>query len=195
MPSEDKFHHGNLRAALIAEGVQAVEQGGEVSLRDLARRVGVSATAAYRHFADKDAFMAAIAETGFSDFAARMESAVEPGAPAASRITEQAWAYMTFARERPAMFRLMFMEDLPFARGGAAPMPAARRAFETLEDAVRAAVPDADADTLRRGVLRIWAVLHGYVSLYLAGRLNDATDGTREGLQAIMAPVVGTLGA
>ncbi|MGL4234954.1 TetR/AcrR family transcriptional regulator [Tabrizicola sp.] len=193
MKREDKFHHGNLHAALIAAGVEALESGGEVSLRDLARRVGVSPTAAYRHFADKSALMTAIAETGFADFAARMERAAGAGQPPQARIMDQAWTYMTFARERPAMFRLMFADDLPFAQGGTADMPAAQHAFQTLQETIHAANPAADAGQLRGGVVRFWAALHGYVVLYLAGRLDNEKDGTRAGMEAVIGPVIATL--
>ncbi len=191
---EDNFHHGNLRVALIAAGVEALEAGGEVSLRDLARRVGVSPTAAYRHFADKSALMSAVAEIGFADFTDRMEKAAgSVDQSPRSRIVEQAWTYLSFARERPAMFRLMFADDLPFARGETSAMPAARQAFASLEDTVRAANAEADAETLRNGALRIWSSLHGYAGLYLSGRLDNVRDGTRQRMEAVIGPLIGTL--
>jgi AcrR family transcriptional regulator len=190
---EDSFHHGNLRAALIAAGVEALEAGGEVSLRDLARRVGVSPTAAYRHFADKSALMTAVAETGFADFSTRMARAATPGLTPDTLILEQAWTYLTFARERPEMFRLMFADDLPLARDGTTDMPTARDAFQSLQSAVRAINPAAEADRLRSGVLRVWAALHGYAVLYLAGRLDNGRDGTRPALEAVLRPVIATL--
>ncbi len=190
---EVSFHHGNLRATLIAAAVGTLEAGGEVSLRDLARRAGVSPTAAYRHFADKSALMTAVAETGFADFADRMAEAAKGDLPPRARILDQSWTYLTFARDRPAMFRLMFADDLPLARGEQTDMPAARRAFQTFQDTIRLAMPTADAAQLRTGVLRVWAVLHGYVVLYLAGRLDNAADGTRPALEAVLGPVISAL--
>jgi AcrR family transcriptional regulator len=191
--NEAGFHHGNLRAALIEAAVVALEAGGEVSLRDLARRVGVSPTAAYRHFADKSALMTAVAESGFADFSARMGRALTPDALPGPRMLDQAWAYLTFARDRPEMFRLMFADELPLTDGGTSDMPAARDAFQSLQATIRAINPKADDHRLRSGVLRVWAVLHGYVVLYLAGRLDDDRDGTRAALEAVLEPVIATL--
>jgi AcrR family transcriptional regulator len=190
---EDRFHHGNLRAALIAAGVEALESGGEVSLRDLARRLGVSPTAAYRHFADKSALMTAVAETGFADFSERMARVATPDLPPAARMLDQAWAYLTFARDRPEMFRLMFSDDLALAQGATAEMPAAREAFQSLQATIRAINPAADGDGLRNGVLRVWAALHGFVVLYLAGRLDNDRDGTRATMEAVLGPVIAAL--
>ncbi|MCC2105214.1 MAG: helix-turn-helix transcriptional regulator, partial [Hyphomicrobiales bacterium] len=64
---QSSYHHGDLRAALVAEGMRQLggEGAGDLSLRGVARAVGVSATAVYRHFPDKDALLSAIAEEGF----------------------------------------------------------------------------------------------------------------------------------
>src|SRR6185503_17019443 len=95
------YHHGELRPALLRAAAKVLEAEGReaVSLRDLARRAGVSHAAPYRHFADREALLAALAEEGFVLLAAELE-----GKPR----REQAVAYVRFALANPGRFRLMF---------------------------------------------------------------------------------------
>ncbi|MBN8617163.1 MAG: helix-turn-helix transcriptional regulator, partial [Deltaproteobacteria bacterium] len=76
---QDAYHHGDLRNSLVEEAVRVVEREGleAFSLREVARRVGVSANAAYRHFADKDALLGAVASHGLGVLARRMREAME----------------------------------------------------------------------------------------------------------------------
>ncbi len=100
------YHHGNLGPALIAAARQLLDASGPgaVSLREAARRVGVSATATYRHFNDKDHLLAAVAAEGYREFAERLRNA-EAGEDGFSGI---GIAYIEFALEHPGLFRLMF---------------------------------------------------------------------------------------
>lgn len=102
------YHHGDLRPALLAAAAQALEKDGPdgISLRELARRAGVSHTAPYRHFADRQALLAALAEEGFATLAAELD-----GKP----WRDQAVAYVRFALAHPARFRLMFARPMPDA--------------------------------------------------------------------------------
>lgn len=181
----EAFHHGNLRAALMAEarGVLAETGRSDVSLRDLARRVGVSPMATYRHFADKDALLAAVAEGGFAELADALEAVGAAAAPAC--VLAMGRAYVAFARAEPALYHLMFAE-----RFGQAPadQPNAGRAFGQLQSAIVACNPAADA----AATIRLWSVVHGYCSLLLAGRLV-AGSMTVEFLDDVLAPVIQTL--
>jgi AcrR family transcriptional regulator len=109
---EKSYHHGNLRAALIEAGLAALEQSetAELSLRAIAREVGVSANAAYRHFADKEALLNALAAEGFRRFAAHQAQAQAQSRHADTKEARAAAgkAYVHFARDNPALFRLMF---------------------------------------------------------------------------------------
>lgn len=102
------YHHGDLRAALLDAADALLDQGGDgaVSLREAARMAGVSATAAYRHFADKEALLAALALRGFEAFGAAMAAAVAVGD--VSPHVARGRAYLRFALARPGRFRLMF---------------------------------------------------------------------------------------
>src|SRR5689334_12922453 len=94
------YHHGNLRAALLAEAVRVLAEAdaATLSLRDLARRLGVSHAAPYRHFADKDALLAAIAQQGFELLTAELETAaaLHPDEPL-RQLADTGWAYVRFA--------------------------------------------------------------------------------------------------
>jgi AcrR family transcriptional regulator len=100
------YHHGNLKPALIsaARDMLDADGPGAVSLREAARRVGVSATATYRHFADKDHLLAIVAAEGYHEFAARLRG-IEEGPDG---FPGMGMAYVEFALEHRGLFRLMF---------------------------------------------------------------------------------------
>ncbi len=160
------YHHGDLRRALLdAAATLLAEHGAEgVSLREAARRAGVSHNAPYRHFPTREALLAALAEEGFARLAALLESA----APAAkeTRLAAVGRAYLAFAAASPALFLLMFGPGL---RKQAHPdlAAAARRAM----DALRAAMPP---DSARHHTIGAWALVHGLAHLIVDGQLaND----------------------
>ena len=100
------YHHGELRPTLLGTAAKILEKEGldAISLRDLARRAGVSHNAPYRHFADREALLAALAAEGFSLLVAELS---------ARTWREQAMAYLRFALVRPERFRLMFSRAAP----------------------------------------------------------------------------------
>src|SRR5690348_12591495 len=108
----DAYQHGDLRHALIQAGLKLLAEGGagELSLRAAAELAGVSHAAPYRHFKDKNALLAAIAEEGFRQLTARMrqELAACSGDDLAARLRASAVGYVRFAVENPASFRLVF---------------------------------------------------------------------------------------
>ena len=95
---EPRYHHGDLRRALVAGGLVLLEEKGAsaLGLREIARLVGVSAAAPYRHFADRKALLEAVAAEGFRGFAAAMAKAAE-GLPEAEQLAAMAFAYVRFA--------------------------------------------------------------------------------------------------
>ncbi len=167
------YHHGDLRAALVEAADAALEAGGPeaLSLRDLAKTLGVSTAAPYRHFADRGALLAEVAMRGFErlnrDYA---KAAAEPDARTALR--ETARAYLGLAFSRPGMFRLMFDSDI--LRPGAPPSlyAAAGAAWTSLSTAVARADPEADDVTIRCRTITGWSTLHGFIALVQGGRLR-----------------------
>ena len=168
------YHHGDLQSALVEAGLAILAEGGDagrLSLREAARRAGVSAMAPYRHFADKDALLAAIATVGFERLAAAQRDADAAASPVAA-LKRQGIAYVAFACENPALFRLMFGAGSPDKHGALA--AAGQASFELLAARV-ASLPSA-ADTGDR-VLAHWSLMHGLAMLAVDGQLGlfDAT--------------------
>ena len=185
------YHHGDLRRALVDAAVAIVaEQGAEAfTLREAARRLGVNHRAAYRHFADKAALLAAVAEQGFRGLieATRGEAGAAPGP--AERLAAAARAYVAFAAAHPAHFRVMFGPRLneaaarPRARkssGTAAPSPFATvdalvaEAYGLLEAQVREGMAAGlfAHDPGPHPVIALWAAMHGLASLVLMKRVD-----------------------
>lgn len=176
------YHHGDLRNALVSQGLKLIEEDGhaDFALRDLARRVGVSAAALYAHFADKGALLAAIATDGFVQLRAALEAAIGGDAGAADQFLHMGSAYVRFGMDHPALYKLMFAsEELPARRSEYPELQAAAdAAFELLTDVLgrmqqrgflRAGDPEADG-------LSVWAHVHGLTSLIITGRVECRGD-------------------
>jgi|TARA_Y100001933_G_C18947165_1_gene542112 AcrR family transcriptional regulator len=164
--SPEAYHHGNLRDALLAAGLAALEgaAGKAPSLRELARVVGVSATAVYRHFPDKQALDAALARAGLDLLGKEQAAAAERAGGGSQGFTETGRTYVRFALAHPALFRLMFTQGHP-VDGSATP----DEAYALLTANSRALVGDPDgAETL---ALQSWAMVHGIAMLMLDGRI------------------------
>src|SRR5271170_3783731 len=114
------YHHGNLRRALIESALALVteEQDWTFSLREVARRAGVSHNAPYNHFADKRDLLAAVAVVGFAALRERIKVATSRIANARAALVKSAVVYVTFGVENPAHYRLMFGSALVTAQEG-----------------------------------------------------------------------------
>lgn len=172
------YHHGDLKAALVAAATEILRKKGPeaLTLRAVAGAIGVSATATYRHFADRRQLMAAVAEEGFQSLGRYMAERRRT-APASPReaLRQMAIAYVAFGHEHAAEYRVMFgaevanTEDLPGLRNTAR--------------GVLAGVTQAIAGLQQGGLVRAgdpammatatWSSLHGLVMLSLDGQIGD----------------------
>ncbi|MEU8157796.1 TetR/AcrR family transcriptional regulator [Micromonospora sp. NPDC048986] len=161
------YHHGDLRRALLAAALDAIDEVGPaaLSLRDLARRAGVSHAAPAHHFGDKAGLLTALAAQGFDLLAQALTAA--DGDP-----LEAGVAYVDFAVTRRAYFEVMFRPE--FYRADDAELIAARgRAGAVLRAGV-AALPTGSAPVdPGRDALAAWSIAHGFATLWLAGVLPD----------------------
>jgi len=173
------YHHGNLREALLAAGERALEAGGaqNLSLRELARDVGVSHAAPRRHFADKQALLDALAQAGYEQLEATLTAAAAAGgADFDGRLLALARAYVSFATERPALVDLMFASK--HQAGAASELAqAGERSFAPALAAVAdgqaaGAVVGGDPERLAKVA---FAVLQGLVVLANNGLVDDAS--------------------
>lgn len=171
------YHHGNLRSALLscAERTLRDHGAGQLSLRELARQVGVSHAAPRRHFADKQSLLDALAEDGFERLGRELREAMEgAGGAFRARLLAFAQTYVRFATQHAALLELMFAGK---HRPGAADSlrEAADRAFEAplaLITEAQAAGEVVPGDPQRVAIVA-WAALHGLASMINSGMLDD----------------------
>ncbi|MFJ9187646.1 MULTISPECIES: TetR/AcrR family transcriptional regulator [unclassified Streptomyces] len=164
------YHHGDLRRVILdaALDVIATNGPGSLSLRDLARRAGVSHAAPAHHFKDRTGLLTAVAAEGYALFADALAGAPD--------LRERGVAYVRFAATHPAHFQVMFQPDLH--RTDDPDLLAARaRATEALRAGV-ADLPQAGrGEDDRLAGVAAWSLAHGFATLLLSGNLSDAMEG------------------
>lgn len=162
-PQPRGYHHGDLRSALIEAGLVALKttDADAVSLRELARSVGVSATAVYRHFPNKSALLAVLAGEGIARLGTAQRIASERAGGGAAGFAATGQAYVRFALDNPALFRLTFAHG-KHAYGTTIGEDEAWRLLRTYAETFAGA----DAERLQ---LQAWAVAHGLAMLMLDG--------------------------
>lgn len=168
-----QYHHGDLRNALIEAALTALEEQGAdaLTLREVARRAGVSHAAPYRHFADKSALLLAVAERGFQLLLHRLREAAAAQSNPRARLHAGLAEYVRFGRDAPRQVALMF--------GGGVSLDAdpqvkqaAMAAFLGLAELVHAALPPPLRVDAQSVALGLWAQAHGL--LLLSSKLNLA---------------------
>ncbi|HEV7163696.1 MAG TPA: TetR/AcrR family transcriptional regulator [Solirubrobacteraceae bacterium] len=169
--SKAAYHHGDLRSACVSAAMELLEESGEraLSLRAVARRAGVSPAAPYRHYADREALVSAVAALGYRELAERL-AAAHPSPSTPEQLTSVAVAYVQFALERPALFRLMFGE--PCDRDNDERIAATAAVGFYLREIVGRVFPEADTEAMATAT---WALVHGLAFLYLDGKLDAST--------------------
>ena len=175
-PRKSSYHHGNLRTALLDAALELIrEQGvGAISLREVARRAGVSHAAPAHHFGDKAGLLTALAAEGFERFSAALQAGAQRGGDdAMKRFAWVGWAYVMFAAEHRAYFEVMFRPEL-FRREDPELVRASRGTYENLLASVRAAFgPQLSAAELEVHAMRAWSEVHGLATLWLYGNLEN----------------------
>jgi AcrR family transcriptional regulator len=192
-----RYHHGDLRNALIRAGQVLLAEGGSAALdlRKVARAAGVSHTAPYRHFADKQALLAAIAEEGFHQLAARMDAALAqaPG-NAGDQLQLIARAYVQFALDQPAHMREMFsgltVERAAYPDLHAAAKAAFSRVIQVVErgQAQREIGPGDSANLS----MVAWTQIHGIAMLLIEDQL-PGVKGDPQAVAGLIAHCMRTL--
>jgi AcrR family transcriptional regulator len=168
------YHHGNLREALLETSIRLIAEIGPsaFTLREVARRAGVSHNAPYRHFNDKDSLLAAVAAQGYCELNDAMLQAANRHSDALDRLKHAGLAYIAFALRRPEHFTVMF--DAPFSKQTHPEAAgASERAFSTLLGFVKHCQ---DQRLLPPGpplqfALLAWTMVHGIAKLATTGRL------------------------
>ena len=177
MPKKKTYHHGDLKNALIKAGVEILAKDGVsgLSLRKVASRAGVSHTAPYSHFADKQALIAAISTEGFRQLYERVSAVAEEYKTKPSKqLVEVAWAYVQFALDDRDRFKVMFSGVLEKEKEYPEFVAESQRNFQLVKMIVEA---NQAAGVLRSGpsdlvALSAWGIIHGFIMLLLEGQIS-----------------------
>jgi len=161
--SDRPYHHGNVREAVVAAALEVLarQEPSAVSLRDLARTVGVRHSALYSHFRDRSELLAVIAGEGFSALLADLNASPPDRG---DRIAELAAAYVRFARAKPAYYRAMFLPEVSRPENIKHTQDACERCLQTLIAALHPCSAASPKETHERAIA-IWSTLHGLVLL------------------------------
>ncbi|HEX6002150.1 MAG TPA: TetR/AcrR family transcriptional regulator [Hyphomicrobiaceae bacterium] len=168
------YHHGNLREALVEAALDLIGQKGPAgfTFAEAARHAGVSAAAPYRHFRDRDALIAEVAQRGFERFEQQLAAAWDEGRPTQPAAFDRLGkAYLAFARSEPAYFAAMFESGLSLTEHREL-QQAGDRALAVLRgacEALVASMPAAKRPPAMMMALHIWALAHGIASLFARG--------------------------
>lgn len=179
----DRYHHGDLRQALVDMVLAMVAERGdaaEVTLREVARRVGVSHNAPYRHFEDKEALLAAVATEGFQRLSDDLRAARAGVADAEERFVRTGLAYLAFARQRRGYLAVMHGPDVAKGRT-AALQKAANDTFQILKDVALDAGEVDVAEARRLGAVA-WSFLYGTAMLTNNRQIPPTVSATPERL-------------
>ncbi|WNI24366.1 TetR/AcrR family transcriptional regulator [Streptomyces sp. ITFR-16] len=170
MTSDRAYHHGDLRRAVLtaALDVIATEGPAALSLRDLARRAGVSHAAPAHHFKDRTGLLTAIATEGYTLFAAALAGAPD--------LRERGVAYVRFAATHPAHFQVMFQPGL-YRVDDPALLAAKEHASAELRAGVTGLPATGRGEDPRLAGVAAWSLAHGFATLLLSGNLPDALEG------------------
>jgi AcrR family transcriptional regulator len=179
-PAKGRYHHGDLRAALVDVAVELIAEGGVrgFSMAEASRRLGVAASAPYAHYADRDALLAGVAVHAYDVFNGELARDVDPSLGAAERLAGIARCYVRFAGLHRPLFEVLFLAGIDKRRH-----PEVKAAEKPLADAVLASV-----ETLSDGVpslsddlaTAVEAAAHGHAMLLLDGCFGEGDAAAEE---------------
>ena len=168
-----EYHHGDLRRAVLKAAFAEVKRRGlrELTLREVARKIGVTHAAPYHHFKDLDALLDAMAEEAFAELDLAMAESKHEIEQADQRLIALGCAYIDFARKRPERIEVMFRRAN--AKRPAFESEVGRRSFQHLVDAVAACQAEglAPAGDPLDTALSAWSLVHGFAALWVEGQL------------------------
>jgi AcrR family transcriptional regulator len=174
-PKADKYHHGNLKSALLKAAFKLIEKTGleGFTLREVARKAGVSHNAPYRHFPSKESLVAALATESFRQLHEALRAAITGCAKPADRLHDAAIAYLRFALKNPSRFNIMFHST--FDRETYPEYVAAYTGLLSLLSELIEQHRNLTTPTETAGEL-VWASIHGIAELGLARRLRHGSQ-------------------
>jgi AcrR family transcriptional regulator len=189
----------DVRGRVLAAAVKLIEKDGlaALSMREVARAAGVSHQAPYHYFEDRESFLAAIAEEGFTILAQRLENAADPGEVASVRIATLGRVYVEFACDHPALFRVMFRPDFVDADRFPEMRKCSARAFDILPTAIQACIEEGlpPEPSVQALLVLGWSMAHGLACLLLDGPLAQKLPEAVNERDALIRDVMGAMRA
>lgn len=187
-----KYHHGQLREALIEASLEILKVSGveELSLRTLAKATGVTQAAPYSHFRDKNDLLAAVAETGFQKLALQMAEDATGATTTQARVEKLMVSYIKFAQENRTLFQLMFGRELSNLKEYPTLAMTAGKSYALFSAALSKTVAAEDARFL---TVAVWSLCHGVTSLIIDQKIDLAQFGTND-VAAFVARLTGIFG-
>ena len=176
MPAkEGRYHHGDLRSALVDASIDVIAERGVrgFSLAEATRRLGVTTAAPYRHFADRDELLAAVAVRALSVFATMLADAADATEVPAQRLAAMAGAYVRFAAQQRPLFDTIFNSGLDKSRH-----PELQRAWEPVDTLLTVVLEVCEGDAAAAEALAdaVEATAHGYAMLFIDGEYGEGAD-------------------
>jgi AcrR family transcriptional regulator len=176
MPAKGgRYHHGDLRSALVDAAIGVIAERGvrDFSMAEASRRLGVTTAAPYRHFADRDELLAAVAARGLEVFAAMLSGAADAADIPAQRLAAMAGAYVRFAAQHRPLFDTLFNSGLDKSRH-----PELQRACEPVDALLTVVleVCDGDSDAAEALADAVEASAHGHAMLLTDGEYGEGPD-------------------
>ena len=169
------YHHGDLRAALIAAATDVIAERGVrgFSLAETTRRLGVTTAAPYRHFADRDELLAAVAVGALNEFADTLADAADSADTPAERLAAMAGGYVRFAARRRPLFDTIYAMGLDKSR-----YPELQRAWEPVDALLAVVLEVCDGDEATADALgdAVEASAHGYAMLLIDGEYGSGPE-------------------
>ncbi len=182
------YHKGNLAEKLVREAARIIGEDGlkHLSMRKLSDRLGISRTAAYHHFKNKDDLLSAVARTGFKELLGRLQAATQSdsGLSAMERLQAAVLAYVTFADDETEFFRLMFgnvverplrvPEDRSELSSFSFSSEESLRTYRELIDLITLCQEEAGLQDVDTSILAstVWAYMHGLAHLWIGNQLK-----------------------
>jgi AcrR family transcriptional regulator len=175
-----RYHHGDLRAALIETAIELIGEHGVrgFSLAEASRRLGVAVSAPYAHFADRSDVLAAIAVRGYQAFAAELAPYEDPALPPAGRLAAMASAYVRFAAAQRPLFEVLYDADVDKDRHPE--LAAAEKPVRDAFDCSVAALTGGDEVPTRDLATALEAAARGYALFYLDGQFGEGAAAVDE---------------
>ncbi|MBY8859576.1 TetR/AcrR family transcriptional regulator [Nocardia sp. CA2R105] len=172
----DRYHHGNLRTALLDSALEVLTESGvaDFSMREAARRAGVSQSAPKHHFGDARGLLGALATRAYRQLCERLEAVELSGRDVRERVTALAFEYVAFARDNRALFDLMWrMTQFDYNDPELAEQK--YRALRALDRVLRGtdAAPTSEEDPALMQSYAVWSLVHGYTTLALEGAIGE----------------------